>query len=123
MRESWRQPWGLLVITAGTDLAENFCSGWAVHRVILFAAAHASAQSWLLQACVPVAWTTPHSLQPTTTFATLIILAVQVQDDEGWIAFFPGPFANITFGVDHSHVAPVIGSMWHTWRSDDTHFR
>lgn len=47
----------------------------------------------------------------------------QVQDEDGWIAFFPGPFANITFGVDHTKIAPVIGSMWHTWHSDDEHFR
>lgn len=48
---------------------------------------------------------------------------LQVQDDEGWIAFFPGPFANLTAGVDHSRVAPVIGSQWFTWHSDDTHYR
>lgn len=48
---------------------------------------------------------------------------VQVQDETGWIAFFPGPFANITCGIDHTRVAPVIGCMWHTWHSDDEHFR
>lgn len=47
----------------------------------------------------------------------------QVQDETGWIAFFPGPFANITCGIDHTRVAPVIGCMWHTWHSDDEHFR
>lgn len=47
----------------------------------------------------------------------------QVQDEEGWISFFPGPFANLTFGIDHRLVAPIIGDMWYTWHSDDAHFR
>lgn len=46
-----------------------------------------------------------------------------MQDDEGWITFFPGPFAKVTFGVDHRLVAPVIGEMWFTWHSDEQHFR
>ncbi|KAF8058327.1 lpxC [Scenedesmus sp. PABB004] len=49
--------------------------------------------------------------------------AVAVQDDEGWISFFPGPFQRLTAGVDHSRVAPVIGCQWHTWNADDVHFR
>jgi hypothetical protein len=47
----------------------------------------------------------------------------QVRDEEGWITFFPGPFANLTFGIDHRLVAPIIGDMWFTFHSDDTHFR
>lgn len=50
-------------------------------------------------------------------------LCQQVQDEEGWISFFPGPFANLTFGIDHRLVAPIIGDMWYTWHSDDAHFR
>lgn len=50
-------------------------------------------------------------------------LFVQVQDEEGWITFFPGAFANLTFGIDHRLVAPIIGDMWFTFHSDDTHFR
>lgn len=49
--------------------------------------------------------------------------AIAVQDDEGWITFFPGPFPKVTFGVDHRLVAPVIGEMWYTWHSDEQHFR
>jgi hypothetical protein len=51
------------------------------------------------------------------------LLSTQVQDDEGWITFFPGPFPKVTFGVDHRLVAPVIGEMWYTWHSDEQHFR
>lgn len=48
---------------------------------------------------------------------------LQVQDEDGWIAFFPGPFANLTAGVDHMRVAPIIGNQWFTWSTTDTHYR
>lgn len=47
----------------------------------------------------------------------------QVADGDGWIAFFPGPFTQLTAGIDHTRVAPVIGCQWFTWQADDIHFR
>lgn len=49
--------------------------------------------------------------------------AVAVQDEFGWISFFPGPFSKLTACADHNLVAPVIGTQWLTWHSDDVHFR
>lgn len=69
---------------------------------------------------------TPQSTCQEDEAATKIcagVLHLQVQDADGWIAFFPGPFSKLTSGVDHSHIAPIIGTQWYTWHSDDTHFR
>jgi hypothetical protein len=49
--------------------------------------------------------------------------ALQVQDEFGWISFFPGPFSKLTACADHSMVAPIIGTQWLTWHNDDVHFR
>eukprot|EP00775_Hariotina_reticulata_P013610 gene13610-13735_t len=49
--------------------------------------------------------------------------AVGVHDDMGWISFFPGPFTRLTCGVDHTMLAPIIGSQWYTWRAEETYFR
>jgi hypothetical protein len=46
-----------------------------------------------------------------------------VSDEDGWICFIPGCFPVLTAGVDHTRVAPVIGSQWFTWHTQDLHFR
>lgn len=53
----------------------------------------------------------------------ICIPALQAQDEEGWISFFPGPFSKLSACADHSVVAPVIGTQWFTWHNDDVHFR
>eukprot|EP00878_Enallax_costatus_P003781 GHUV01003997.1.p1 GENE.GHUV01003997.1~~GHUV01003997.1.p1 ORF type:complete len:368 (+),score=57.01 GHUV01003997.1:819-1922(+) len=63
--------------------------------------------------------------EPSIMQRDLLILnqGVAVQDTDGWISYFPAPFAKLTAGVDHSYIAPVIGTQWYTWHTDDTHFR
>jgi hypothetical protein len=48
---------------------------------------------------------------------------MQVQAEDGWIAFFPGPVPMLTSGVDAWLNAPVIGTQWFTWHVQDLHFR
>lgn len=47
-----------------------------------------------------------------------------VQEGESFVAFFPGPSTQLSVGVDHAAVAPVIGRQWFSWSPGrDDHFR
>ncbi|GAB4813684.1 hypothetical protein N2152v2_000730 [Parachlorella kessleri] len=40
---------------------------------------------------------------------------IVVQEGESFVAFYPGPTARLSVGLDYSAVAPVIGRQWFSW--------
>ena len=63
-----------------------------------------------------------------TDKATRYVLApkeeLTLRRGDAFIQFFPEATSRLTYGIDHTQEAPIIGKQWFSWApSEDQHYR
>lgn len=49
---------------------------------------------------------------------------VSIRRGDAFMIFYPGAKRMLTYGIDHTEEAPVIGKQWYSWAlAEDDHFR